>query len=151
MDRLASYFRHDLPTYVKQRGPEHPHPTIEALAELARGTAREGHVVLCVNASPELGPEPRCASCYSAFNVVPYRVPRGTTQYVALICETCLAKQASLRNGQKGYGMRYLSDRISNMLASASPDATFDEVLLIPAGSRIRMVTGRDLDTEVLS
>lgn len=148
MDTLASYFRHDLPAYINARGPQDPHPTVEALAELARGMAREGHVVQCV---AHAGCEPRCASCHSASNVVPYRVPRGRLNYVALICDNCLRKQADIRNGQKGYGTRFLSDNISSNLDASHAGNILEEVLLIPAGSRIRMVTGYDLDTEVLS
>jgi hypothetical protein len=112
------------------------------VAELARGCAREGATVLCL-----MEDDLACAACANGNQLVPYRVRLGGTLVVALVCKGCIEK-LSLNPATQGT----IRGRVlSTLKANIRDDTAFDMAYLFQHGPRIRMVRGRNLQTEILT
>lgn len=134
--RLADYVRHCSRKVEEIGGGLSEH--LAALAELARGMAREGYVTQVI-AHPHLGDQ--CGVCDSASNVLPQRIAVRDRQFVMLLCDSC---QRKLHTPQ-------LKGSLVKAIRKVMREQVFEQVMLVKTGSRVRMVSGVDLDTEVLA
>jgi hypothetical protein len=112
-------------------------PIYEALAELARGCAREGYVTKVV-----MPRTPMCVCCRSREQLCPLRMPQGTTLVAALFCGSCQRKMMDPRmRSQISYEVkRSLIDNTQN-----------EQAYLFAHGERIRIVWGYKLGSEVIA
>ena len=106
------------------------------LAELARGTAREGYIVLALMLR-----HPYCSCCAEGERRTPMRVPWGGTQICTLLCERC-SKQ--LCENSVGHG------RVLKQLKELIATGIYEMAYLFQHGPRIRIVWGGNLGHEVL-
>jgi len=114
-----------------------PDPECAQVAELARGCARENHIVLAV-----IRPQNQnCMACTSTNTLMACRVPMGGKQVVGLLCPTCVKRMAH----QSGHGL------ILKWLRSQLKADLYEMAYLFRQGQRIRIVWGRQLESEALS
>ena len=131
MTNLKDYFRQAWAT-------DDLNPLHIALAELARGCAREGYTTLVLMRDPQL-----CICCDSNDGLCPMRVPVGDKQVVALLCLKCQKRVSDVKMlAQMIYEVRRgINEAESGM----------EMGLLFQHGQRIRLVHGYRIGTEVLS
>ena len=110
----------------------------KALAELARGCAREGYSTLVLMRNPQ-----RCICCDSDDGLCPMRVPVGDKQVVALLCLKCQKRVSDVKM------MAQMIYEVRRGLKEAEP--SMEMGLLVQDGQRIRLVYGYRIGTEVLS
>ena len=113
-------------------------PLNQALAELARGCAREGYTTLVVMRDPQ-----RCICCDSDDQLCPMRIPVGDKQVVSLLCIKCQKRVSDVKM------MAQMIYEVRRGLKAAEPG--MEMALLFQDGQRIRLVWGYRLGTEVLS
>ena len=116
-------------------------PLFKELAELARGTAREGHVTMVYMHTPPL--TPRCLCCSGKVGLCPMRIPVGGRQVTALLCRTC---QRRISEPKMLSQMIY---EVRRGVKQASP--AMESAILTRHGDRIRIVWGKQIESEVLS
>ena len=118
-----------------------PDPLCAQVAELARGCAREGHIVLATMMPEEI--YQRCSACPGTHELMPCRVPMRGKQICCLLCSSCVKKMGNERgHGEVVKGLRHY------IYQGESP---FEMAALFQHGQRIRIVWGWDLGMETLS
>lgn len=140
MLRVAEYLGNGSAVTGKAR-VEDKDPRLDALAELAKGCAREGHIVHILFPN-ELSEDIWCTTCPSDTNLMPMRVACRNELIVTLFCERCQARVARPT-------MRH--QMIHEVRDALSVPCRFEEAYLFNNGLRVRMVTGIGLHQEALS